>query len=134
MVAQPCFVVPKPGSSKFHLVNDHMAGHSSLNAVIPPEDGSFQPDNLQDLGALLLAFYHTHGWTPAWIFKSDGSLAYRLLPCHPWWQVQQATMIDGNFYIDQCCVFGNRASGAILCAFYALVLWAGIHIKGLPGL
>ena len=69
-------MVPKPGSSKFHLVNDHTAGHSSLNAVIPPEDGSFWPDNLQDLGALLLAFYHTHGQTPAWIFKSDASLAY----------------------------------------------------------
>jgi hypothetical protein len=41
MVAQPCFAVPKPGSSKFRLVNDHTAGHSSLNAAIPPEDGSF---------------------------------------------------------------------------------------------
>ncbi len=76
MVAQPCFVVPKPGSSKFCLVNDHMAGCSSLNAVIPPEDGSFWPDNLWDLGTLLLVFYHTHGQTPAWIFKLDASSAY----------------------------------------------------------
>ncbi|SRR5258708_14623835 len=134
MVAQPYFVVLKLGSSKFCLVNDHMAGCSSLNAVIPPEDGSFQPDNLWDLGSLLLVFYHTNGWTPAWIFKSDASSAYRLLPCHPRWQVWQATMIDSNFHINQCCIFGNQASGAIWCAFYALVLWAGIYIKGLLGL
>ncbi len=43
-------------------------------------------------------------------------------------------MIDRNFHIDCCCVFGNRASGAIWCAFYALVLWAGIYIKDLLGL
>src|SRR5260221_290566 len=60
MVVQPCFTVPKPGSSKFHLVNDHMAGHFSLNAAIPPEDGSFRPDNLSDFGTLLLAYYQTH--------------------------------------------------------------------------
>ncbi len=41
MVAQPCFAVPKPGLSKFCLVNDHTTGHSSLNAAIPPEDSSF---------------------------------------------------------------------------------------------
>ena|SRR5258708_2422501 len=119
MVAQPCFVVLKPGPSKFHLVNDHMAGHSSLNAAIPLEDGSFHPDNLWDLGSLLLTFYHVDGHTPAWIFKSDASLAYHLLPCHPWWQVHQVTMIDGNFHINHCCVFGNCTSGAIWSAFYA---------------
>ncbi len=71
---------------------------------------------------------------PAWIFKLDASSAYQLLPCHPRWQVQQATMIDGSFHIDQCCVFSNCASGAIWCAFYALVLWAGVNVKGLPDL
>ncbi len=134
MVAQPCFAVPKPGSSKFRLVNDHTAGHSSLNTAIPPEDGSFRPDNLWDLGSLLLAFFRANGRTPAWLFKSDASSAYRLLPCHPRWQVRQATMIDGNFHIDCCCVFGNHTSGAIWTAFYALVLWAGVYVKGLPGL
>src|SRR5258708_21981082 len=71
---------------------------------------------------------------PAWIFKSDVSAAYQLLPCHPRWQVQQATMIDGSFHIDWCCVFGNHASGTIWYAFYALVLWAGVNVKGLPDL
>ncbi len=40
-------------------------------------------------------------------------------------------MIDGSFHINQCCVFSNHASGAIWCAFYALVLWAGVNVKGL---
>ena len=131
MVLQLCFPVPKPGSSKYCLVNDHTAGHFSLNAAIPTEEGSFRPDNLVDLGALLINYHWKHGKVPAWLFKSDASLAYRLLPCHPHWQVRQATKIDEDFYIDRCCVFRNCASGAIWCAFYALVLWIGIHVKGL---
>ena len=83
MVVQPCFAVPKPGLLKFCLVNDHTAGQSSLNAAIPLEDGSFRLDNLWDFGSLLLGYYCMHGRTPAWIFKSDTSSAYRLLPCHP---------------------------------------------------
>ena len=134
MVAQPCFAVPKPGTSKLQLVNDHTAGAPSLNASIAPEDGSFRPDNLSDLGALLIDYYQKHGQAPAWLFKSDASSAYRLLPCHFWWQAWQATPIDEEFYIDQCCVFRNQASGAIWCVFYALVLWIGIYVKNLPGL
>ena len=55
------------------------------------------------------------------------------LGCSSQMQAQQATAID-EFHIDHCCVFRNQASGAIWCAFYALVLWIGIHIKNLPGL
>ncbi len=99
-IAQPCFTVPKPGMSKFRLVNDHMAGINSLNATIAPEDGSFRPDNLIDLGMLILNFYQEHRRSPSWLFKSDASSAYRLLPCHFWWQAWQATPIDNKFYID----------------------------------
>src|SRR5260370_30429522 len=42
MVAQPCFAMPKPGTSKFCLINDHTAGKNSLNAAIAPEDGTFR--------------------------------------------------------------------------------------------
>ena len=134
MVTQPCFPVPKPGSSKFRLINDHTAGHFALNTTIPVEDSSFRPDNLIDLGSLLINYHRKWGKPLAWLFKTDVSSAYRLLPCHPRWQMRQATEIDGEFHIDQCCVFGNRASRAIWCAFYALVLWIGIHVRGLMGL
>ena len=106
-IAQPCFAIAKPGTSKFHLVNDHTAGTNSLNATIAPEDGSFRPDNLIDLGTLILNFYQLHGRPPSWLFKSNASLSYRLLPCHYQWQAWQATPIDQEFYIDHCCVFGN---------------------------
>ena len=36
--------------------------------------------------------------------------------------------------LTSCSHVGNRASGAIWCAFYALVLWVRIVIKNLPGL
>ena len=39
-----------------------------------------------------------------------------------------------DFHIDRCCVFGNHASGAIWCAFNALVLWIGVHMRELNGL
>ena len=55
MIAQPVFSVPKPGSAKFRLVNDHTAGIHSLNSAIPTHEGTFQLDNLSDLGALLIA-------------------------------------------------------------------------------
>ena len=48
--------------------------------------------------------------------------------------MQQATQIDRQYHIDRCCVFGNQASRAIWCTFYALVLWIGIHVKSIPGL
>ncbi len=37
MVSQPCFLVPKPGTAKFRLINDHTAGLFALNAAIPVE-------------------------------------------------------------------------------------------------
>src|SRR5260370_18757453 len=83
---------------------------------------------------MLIDFYQKHGQAPAWLFKSDASSAYQLLPCHYCWQAHQATLIDGEFHIDRCCVFRNWASGAIWCTFYALVLWIGIVIKNLLGL
>jgi hypothetical protein len=39
MVAQPIFTVPKKGSLKLQLVNDHSAGNKSLNSLIPAEGG-----------------------------------------------------------------------------------------------
>src|SRR5260370_27101618 len=49
MVAQPIFMVLKKGSSKLCLVNDHSAGHNSLNLLIPAEGGYVILDNLSDL-------------------------------------------------------------------------------------
>ena len=53
---------------------------------------------------------------------------------HPRWQVRQATLIGHNYHIDQCAVFGNRASGRLWCLFFGLLCWAGIHEVGIEGL
>src|SRR6266436_5161572 len=64
---------------------------------------------------------------PAWLWKSNVSHAYCQLPMHPWWQVHQATLIDGNYHVNQCAVFGNQASGCCWCLFFGLVCWIAIH-------
>ncbi len=101
MVAQPIFTVPKKGSVKLHLVNDHSMGLKSLNSLIPTEGGFIILDNLSDLGANICAMMQKNpGLKPKYLWKSDASQAYRHLPMHPQWQVQQATFIDGNYHVD----------------------------------
>ena len=53
---------------------------------------------------------------------------------HLRWQIHQATLINGEYHIDQCAVFGNRASGRLWCLFFGLVCWVGIHERGIQGL
>ena len=88
MITQPIFAVPKKGTTKLRLINDHSAGNKSLNSLIPMEGGFMQLDTLQDLGTLIWnEMRRIGGKTPTWIFKSDASQAYRRLPVHPHWQV-----------------------------------------------
>jgi hypothetical protein len=134
MVSQPIFAVPKPGSSKFRLINDHSAGEQSLNSLIPADGGFVKLDNLQDLGRNVRAEMRRRGGDPKWLFKSDASQAYRRIPVHPRWQVRQATKIDGEYHVDRNAVFGNRASGRLWCLFFGVVLWVAIHTFGIEDL
>ncbi len=78
MVSQPVFTVPKKGSMKLCLVNDHSAGLKSLNSLIPTEGGFVILDNLSDLGANIRAAMHKNsGMKPKLLWKSDASEAYR---------------------------------------------------------
>src|SRR5258708_5678527 len=52
MVAQPVFTIPKKGTAKLHLINDHSAILKSLNSLIPMQGGFVVLDNLSDLGAI----------------------------------------------------------------------------------
>src|SRR5258708_39107605 len=101
MVAQPVFTVPKKGSAKLHLVNDHSAGSKSLNSLIPAKGRFDVLDNLSDLGANI---WETLCWTPElqlnFLWKSNTSQPYRCLPMHPQWQAQQVTFIDVTYHID----------------------------------
>src|SRR5258708_6176197 len=74
------------------------------------------------------------GLRPKLLWKSDALQAYRCLPMHPHWQVQQVTFIDGEYHVDQCAVFRNHTSGRLWCLFFRLVCWIVIHECGIKGL
>src|SRR5258708_25186035 len=135
MVAQPVFTMPKKGSMKLCLVNDHSSGLNSLNSLIPTEGGFVVLNNLSNLGANIHAIMHKSlGLRPKLIWKSDVSQAYRRLPMHPCWQVHQVTLINSNYHIDCCAVFRNCASSHLWCLFFGLVCWIAIHECRVDGL
>lgn len=135
MVVGPYFSVPKPGSDKRRLVTDHSAGDQSLNSFIPIESGHIRVDTLIDLVKCIRAEMGSNGGQPPrWIFKSDASTAFRLLPMHPRWQMRQIVRIDGAYHVDRNAVFGNRASMRIWCLFFGLVTWIAIKHRQCPDL
>src|SRR5260370_30058861 len=127
MVAQPIFTMPKKGSTKLHLVNDHSAGTTLLNSLILAE-GFVKLNNLSDLATNIHATMGRH--CPMLLWKSDASQAYYHLPMHPQWQVHQASLIDREYHMDHCAVFGSCTSGCIWCLFFGLVCWIAIHEYG----
>ncbi|THH15530.1 hypothetical protein EUX98_g9452 [Antrodiella citrinella] len=129
MYSMPIHAVPKPHSDKLRLINNHSAGPFALNSFIAKNDVGMRPDNVQDLGRNLLFLRQQLGDVPLWLFKSDVSGAYRLLPMHPLWQLKQVNTVDGTRRIDHCMCFGSRGSPDIWCSFMSLVLWIAIHIK-----
>lgn len=133
MYSMPIHVVPKPNSDKLRLINDHSASAHSLNGMIPRDAVGMRQDNVQDLGANLLDFRRRSPLAPVWLYKSDVSNAYRLLPMHPLWQLRQVVTIQGQRRVDRCCCFGSRGSPDLWCTFMSLVLWIAIHERGIDG-
>src|SRR5260370_24997337 len=74
------------------------------------------------------------GAKPKLFWKSDASQAYCQLLMHLHWQVQQATLINGQYNVNRCAVFRNHASGHLWCLFSGLVCWIVIHKYGIAGL
>lgn len=129
MVCMPLYAVPKPRSDKLRLVNDHSAGAHALNCGISKCDVGMRQDNMQDFGRNLLHVRQEVGDIPLWLFKSDVSNAYRILPMHPLWQIKQVVKINGVYRIDRCCCFGCRGSPDLWCTFMSLVLWIAVNVK-----
>ncbi|KIM19761.1 hypothetical protein M408DRAFT_334277 [Serendipita vermifera MAFF 305830] len=138
MVCGPVFPVPKPGTNKLRLVTDHSAGTFSLNSLIPEDSRSVRFDNLHDLGSALRHFHRTNNRGPRWLFKSDVSKAYRLIPMHPHWQIRQVfeTPEGGKMMmrVDRCGVFGNAAMVRVFCAFFGAIIWVAINVCAIDGL
>lgn len=129
MICMPLFAIPKPNTNILRVINDHSAGAHSLNSTISKADVGMRQDNMQDLGRNLIHFRQQHGSDAVWMFKSDVSHAYRLLPMHPLWQLKQVVTVDGMRRVDRCSCFGNRGSADLWCTFHGLVVWIAIHVR-----
>ena len=120
----PIYAVPKPGSTDLRLVNDHSAGPFSLNSMIDHNCVTGYPlDNLQQLGYMLLDLHNLTPGLDLVMWKSDIAEAYRMCPMHPLWQIKQAVLVDGEYYIDRANCFGSSASFAIFVAVNSLIAW-----------
>jgi len=128
MYSMPIGVVPKPHSTDFRLVTDHSAGEFALNNYITKQDSTICLDSLQDFGVALRAVVACDGHSPAWLFKSDVSAAYRQIPMHPLWQLKQVNTFQGMRHVDHNMTFGSRSAPKIWCTFFGLVIWVAIHI------
>jgi hypothetical protein len=96
----PIHAVPKPGSSKFHLVTDHSTGQFALNSMISREDiAGVTLDNVQDLGNALRYLQQQQPDLDLILWKADVSEAYRCMPMHPLWQIKcyRPTLIFPDF-------------------------------------
>lgn len=132
MRTAPLGLVPKKASGQFRMIVDHSAGGlHSLNSTIPHDRIAVRYDNVRDLGACLLAFRRENGDRIIFLWKSDISEAFRLIPVHPLWQIKQVVRIGNHFFVDRNLVMGSSASPCVWCAFASLIAWIARHHHGI---
>ena len=136
MYASPIRAVPKGkgAPAKFRLIVDQSSGRHALNSTIPRSQVRVKLDSVYDLGNALLAVRKKYPKRKLCLFKSDVKSAYRQLPMDPYWQLKQAVSVDGQFHIDRCNTFGNRAGGWNWDSVISLANWIAIEKKGISGL
>lgn len=124
MYCMPHYVVPKPHSTEWRLVNDLSAGPFSLNSMVDCQYISGYPlDNLSHLGEMLLRRLKEKPSGKFIVWKSDISEAYRICPMHKLWQLKQAIHFEGELSVDRVNMFGGSPSGAIFISVNSLVAW-----------
>ena len=124
MYCMPHYVVPKPHSTEWRLVNDLSAGPFSLNSMVDRQYISCYPlDNLSHLGEMLLRRLKEKPSGKFVVWKSDISEAYRICPMHKLWQLKQAVRFEGELSVDRVNMFGGSPSGAIFISVNSLVAW-----------
>lgn len=135
MYCMPHYVVPKPHSADWRLVNDLSAGPYSLNSMVERQFITGYPlDNLSHLGELLLRRLRENPEGKFVIWKSDISEAYRICPMHKLWQLKQVVRLLGDLCVDHANMFGGSPSGAIFIAVNSLVAWIARFEKGIESL
>jgi hypothetical protein len=124
MYCMPHYVVPKPHSTDWRLVNDLSAGSFSLNSMVDRQFITGYPlDNLSHLGELLIKRLKDKPDAKFVVWKSDISEAYRICPMHQLWQLKQVVRFQGDLSVDRVNMFGGTSSGAIFIAVNSLAAW-----------
>ena len=124
MYCMPHYVVPKPHSDNWRLVNDLSAGDFSPNSMIDHSCVTGYPmDTLSHLGDLLLRKLKENPEMELLIWKSDISEAYRICPMHELWQLKQIVRLQEGLCVDRVNMFGGSSSGPIFISFNALTSW-----------
>lgn len=124
MDCMPHYVVPKPHSTNWRLVNDLSAGPYSLNGMVEHDEVIGYPlDNLSHLGDLLLRKRRENPSLSFVAWKSDIAEAYRMCPMHKLWQLKQVVRIEKKLCVDRVNMFGGSYSQAIFTSVNALVAW-----------
>lgn len=127
MYCMPHYVVPKPHSSAWRLVNDLSAGAFSLNSMVDHQYVTGYPlDNLSHFGELLLRKRKEKPGVNFVAWKSDVSEAYRLCPMHELWQLKQVVRVEGELVVDRVDMFGGSGSGPIFISVNSLVGWVAV--------
>jgi hypothetical protein len=130
MYCMPHYIVPKPHSDSWRLVNDLSAGPYSLNSMVDHQFVTgFPLDNLTHLGDIILRKHKEQPGIKLVIWKSDISEAYRICPMHPLWQIKQVIRVCGELSVDRVNMFGGSGSGAIFISANSLVSWIARFIK-----
>lgn len=130
MYCMPNYVVPKPHSDGWRLVNDFSAGRFSLNSMVDRQFiTGFPLDNLSHLGELILRKKRENPNMKFVVWKSDVAEAYRICPMHKLWQIKQVIRIREDLSVDRVNVFGGSPSGPIFISVNSLVAWVARFVR-----
>ena len=120
----PHYVMPKPHSDNWRLVNDLSAGDFSPNSMIDHSCVTGYPmDTLSHLGDLLLRKLKENPEMELLIWKLDISEAYQICPMHELWQLKHIVRLQEGLCIDRVNMFGGSLSGPIFISFNVLTSW-----------
>jgi hypothetical protein len=138
MRVSPLSLVPKLDSDKLRLVTDQSFPYEkdkikmgAVNDAFTKDARKVQYDTVGDFAAWLRTLardYPNHFRDPTFmLWKADAAHAFRLIPIHPYWQLNQIVEVDGAFHVDRCLVFGGGTSPRVWCSFASLLVWIVRH-------
>ena len=110
-------------------------GSFSLNSMVDRQSIlGYPPDNLSNLGELLLKKRKERPEAEFVAWKSHIAEAYRICLMHELWQLKQVVRIQDELVVDRVNIFGGSGSGPIFISMNALVAWIAKHEKGVDDL